>query len=199
MSFCPRIFDRPRYARWCRSLALVICLLLFAQIDLIAIGICGPDRLFNRNGLLHLIKGGKINGTFRRAIKPALKSDNDGQRPDRNQFSICHDDRSRRKHSAADQVIYDSHSQALTVTRFYKPTWLQIGYSILGWRVGLTYLFSKSLKILEASTGIEPVYTDLQSAASPLRQLASCGGSDQIRTVPGPKVRPWRIHDAFCG
>ena len=25
---------------------------------------------------------------------------------------------------------------------------------------------------LEASTGIEPVYTDLQSAASPLRQLA---------------------------
>ena len=29
-----------------------------------------------------------------------------------------------------------------------------------------------SLKILEASTGIEPVYTDLQSAASPLRQLA---------------------------
>ena len=29
---------------------------------------------------------------------------------------------------------------------------------------------------LEASTGIEPVYTDLQSAASPLRQLAAwCG------------------------
>ena len=28
------------------------------------------------------------------------------------------------------------------------------------------------LKTLEASTGIEPVYTDLQSAASPLRQLA---------------------------
>ncbi len=26
---------------------------------------------------------------------------------------------------------------------------------------------------MEASTGIEPVYTDLQSAASPLRQLAS--------------------------
>lgn len=25
---------------------------------------------------------------------------------------------------------------------------------------------------VEASTGIEPVYTDLQSAASPLRQLA---------------------------
>ena len=25
---------------------------------------------------------------------------------------------------------------------------------------------------MEASTGIEPVYTDLQSAASPLRQLA---------------------------
>ena len=30
----------------------------------------------------------------------------------------------------------------------------------------------KSLILLEASTGIEPVYTDLQSAASPLRQLA---------------------------
>ena len=28
---------------------------------------------------------------------------------------------------------------------------------------------------MEASTGIEPVYTDLQSAASPLRQLASRG------------------------
>ena len=27
--------------------------------------------------------------------------------------------------------------------------------------------------LVEASTGIEPVYTDLQSAASPLRQLAS--------------------------
>ena len=26
---------------------------------------------------------------------------------------------------------------------------------------------------MEASTGIEPVYTDLQSAASPLRQLAA--------------------------
>ena len=34
-------------------------------------------------------------------------------------------------------------------------------------------VFTKSLKILEASTGIEPVYTDLQSAASPLRQLAT--------------------------
>ena len=28
---------------------------------------------------------------------------------------------------------------------------------------------------MEASTGIEPVYTDLQSAASPLRQLAASG------------------------
>ncbi len=28
---------------------------------------------------------------------------------------------------------------------------------------------------VEASTGIEPVYTDLQSAASPLRQLAIRG------------------------
>ena len=32
------------------------------------------------------------------------------------------------------------------------------------------------LIILEASTGIEPVYTDLQSAASPLRQLAAMVG-----------------------
>ena len=31
------------------------------------------------------------------------------------------------------------------------------------------------LPVMEASTGIEPVYTDLQSAASPLRQLAFCG------------------------
>ena len=43
------------------------------------------------------------------------------------------------------------------------------------------------LILLEASTGIEPVFTDLQSAASPLRQLAteasdisSCGGSQGI-------------------
>ena len=38
-----------------------------------------------------------------------------------------------------------------------------------------------SLKILEASTGIEPVYTDLQSAASPLRQLAF---SSKIKYLP---------------
>ena len=31
---------------------------------------------------------------------------------------------------------------------------------------------AKSLILLEAGTGIEPVYTDLQSAASPLRQPA---------------------------
>lgn len=30
---------------------------------------------------------------------------------------------------------------------------------------------------MEASTGIEPVYTDLQSAASPLRQLAFSSGA----------------------
>ncbi len=35
--------------------------------------------------------------------------------------------------------------------------------------------FANPLKTLEASTGIEPVYTDLQSAASPLRQLAIRG------------------------
>ena len=37
----------------------------------------------------------------------------------------------------------------------------------------LGVMSAKSLKTLEASTGIEPVYTDLQSAASPLRQLAA--------------------------
>ncbi len=36
----------------------------------------------------------------------------------------------------------------------------------------MTAEIHKSLILLEASTGIEPVYTDLQSAASPLRQLA---------------------------
>jgi hypothetical protein len=36
----------------------------------------------------------------------------------------------------------------------------------------MTEQFHNTLKRLEASTGIEPVYTDLQSAASPLRQLA---------------------------
>lgn len=43
--------------------------------------------------------------------------------------------------------------------------------------------YAKSLKILEASTGIEPVYTDLQSAASPLRQLAYCLGNKVFRGV----------------
>lgn len=36
------------------------------------------------------------------------------------------------------------------------------------------------LILLEASTGIEPVYTDLQSAASPLRQLAIQGGENRL-------------------
>ena len=40
---------------------------------------------------------------------------------------------------------------------------------------------AKCLKIMEASTGIEPVYTDLQSAASPLRQLAE-GSASSIPT-----------------
>ena len=33
---------------------------------------------------------------------------------------------------------------------------------------------------MEASTGIEPVYTDLQSAASPLRQLAFHGAKMRL-------------------
>lgn len=37
--------------------------------------------------------------------------------------------------------------------------------------------------MVEASTGIEPVYTDLQSAASPLRQLAYCLGNKVFRGV----------------
>ena len=36
---------------------------------------------------------------------------------------------------------------------------------------------AKLLKRLEASTGIEPVYTDLQSAASPLRHRAGPEGA----------------------
>ena len=54
--------------------------------------------------------------------------------------------------------------------------WLQI----LWWVFGLveaampcnTLYYINKYRFLEASTGIEPVYTDLQSAASPLRQLA---------------------------
>ena len=41
------------------------------------------------------------------------------------------------------------------------------------WRKLLLYIVT----FVEASTGIEPVYTDLQSAASPLRQLAIRGVS----------------------
>ena len=38
---------------------------------------------------------------------------------------------------------------------------------------------------MEASTGIEPVYTDLQSAASPLRQLAIRGVFQAFRRLDG--------------
>jgi hypothetical protein len=64
---------------------------------------------------------------------------------------------------------------------------------------------SKSLILLEASTGIEPVYTDLQSAASPLRQLAASGvGGLSDCFVPckghpsgfGGKTTPLDIADA---
>ncbi len=46
-----------------------------------------------------------------------------------------------------------------------------------------------SLILLEASTGIEPVWTDLQSAASPLRQLAAVYGSfkPRLRGRQGPE------------
>ena len=46
-------------------------------------------------------------------------------------------------------------------------------------------MHAKSLKIMEASTGIEPVYTDLQSAASPLRQLAIPCGWDELSDRAG--------------
>lgn len=67
-------------------------------------------------------------------------------------------------------------------------SWLDIGP-----RGGKKY--RKSVEVLEASTGIEPVYTDLQSAASPLRQLAF---SSKIKYLPWcawgfssfPKGRP---------
>ncbi len=60
------------------------------------------------------------------------------------------------------------------------------------------------LILLEASTGIEPVYTDLQSAASPLRQLAVPG--DCRRIYHGIRTRKMlsRLHQplpphSFCG
>ena len=40
---------------------------------------------------------------------------------------------------------------------------------------------------MEASTGIEPVYTDLQSAASPLRQLARHGARAAIAYLIMPR------------
>ena len=45
---------------------------------------------------------------------------------------------------------------------------------------------------MEASTGIEPVYTDLQSAASPLRQLASRGAYGvHAGGMQGVSAGPW--------
>ena len=41
---------------------------------------------------------------------------------------------------------------------------------------------------MEASTGIEPVYTDLQSAASPLRQLAASGLGDLYQAISARKI-----------
>ena len=43
---------------------------------------------------------------------------------------------------------------------------------------------------LEASTGIEPVYTDLQSAASPLRQLAVSQVVASSYMIGQPFARP---------
>ncbi len=60
---------------------------------------------------------------------------------------------------------------------------------------------------MEASTGIEPVYTDLQSAASPLRQLANQSGSGGLSDRRELRKRPWVLNrgwqalfaKAFCG
>ncbi len=48
-------------------------------------------------------------------------------------------------------------------------------------------------KEMEASTGIEPVYTDLQSAASPLRQLAARGCAFSILVSRGVQAAVKRI------
>ena len=50
---------------------------------------------------------------------------------------------------------------------------------------------------LEASTGIEPVYTDLQSAASPLRQLAPCGVDRRSNLGEGVSSAP--VGAPYCG
>ncbi len=59
----------------------------------------------------------------------------------------------------------------------------------------MTAEIHNSLILLEASTGIEPVYTDLQSAASPLRQLACYGAGLAIAypltTRKGRAVLRW--------
>ncbi len=49
---------------------------------------------------------------------------------------------------------------------------------------------------MEASTGIEPVYTDLQSAASPLRQLAIRGGPSGLKCLLS--VSSARCPDLLC-
>ena len=49
---------------------------------------------------------------------------------------------------------------------------------------------------MEASTGIEPVYTDLQSAASPLRQLAADGVGIGYTKVLGRASHETRLRQA---
>ena len=49
---------------------------------------------------------------------------------------------------------------------------MQPGRKSLRARTTTAAEMTKESEGVEASTGIEPVYTDLQSAASPLRQLA---------------------------
>lgn len=58
--------------------------------------------------------------------------------------------------------------------------------------------FSKSLKTLEASRRIELLYTDLQSAASPLRQLAATGVIDQCHWGCNTGMRRCRARRAVA-
>jgi hypothetical protein len=52
------------------------------------------------------------------------------------------------------------------------------------------FVFEKQLVGMEATAGIEPACTDLQSAASPLRHVANRGKGRQVpKPYIGPKAR----------